>query len=244
MPPPEPSSPDAYNLQQRRYFERTTKRTMIPVDSRYLRRHVSEALRFANFSSSDRALEVGCGMGRYTLILAQRGVRVEGLDLSPVLLQRLRTFNGGRYDIPLHCADIDRPPPELVGAFDLVLGFFTLHHVYDLNSSFAAMARLLKRGGRMVFVEPNPLNPLYYLQILLTPAMTWQNEKGLTRMRPAVIYGAMQNAGLGQCAVSRFGFFPPFLANPSWGSRLESILESVPIWRALLPFQLFGAERL
>ena len=53
---------------------------MVPRDTPCLQRHVDELLRFASVSASDRVLEVGCGMGRYTLLLAERGVRVEGLD--------------------------------------------------------------------------------------------------------------------------------------------------------------------
>jgi SAM-dependent methyltransferase len=234
---------DEHNLSQIRYFERSVKPTMVPANSHYLRRHVDEVLRFASISPDERVLEVGCGMGRYTLILAQRGVRVEGLDLSPRLLDRLRAFDGGRYNIPLYCADVLRHPPELAGRFDAVVGFFTLHHLHDLPQCFEAMARLLKPGGRMVFLEPNPYNLLYYIQILVTPRMTWQGDKGIVQMRPALIFRAMQSAGLGRLAMTRFGFFPPFLANRRWGPRLEAALERVPIWYTLLPFQMFRAEQ-
>ena len=244
MPISELQNPNQYNTEQRRYFERTTKRTMVPADSRYLRRHIDEALRFVSPSLDDRVLEVGCGMGRHTLSLARRGVRVEGLDLSPVLLERLQAYNHGEYNIPLHCVDIDQPPPELIGAFDIVLGFFTLHHLWNLDRSFASMARLLKPGGRIAFVEPNPLNPFYYVQIAATPGMSWQGEGGITRMRPAVIRRAMQQAGLSQFKMARFGFFPPFLANHPWGAWVEGAFENVPLWRPCLPFQVFYGQRL
>lgn len=234
---------DEHNLRQKNYFERTIKRNMVPRESCYLRRHVDEILRFARISPGERVLEVGCGMGRYTLLLAQQGVRVEGLDLSPVLLEHLRSFDGGRYDIPLHCADIIEHPPELNGQFDAVIGFFVLHHLHNLELCFEAISRLLKPGGRVVFLEPNPYNPLYYIQILITPGMTWQGDKGITRMRPARIFRTMRSAGLDRLAMARFGFFPPFLANRSWGARLETTLEQVALWRSFLPFQIFRGER-
>ena len=70
-------------------------------------------------------LDVGCGMGRYTLLLAEREVKVTGLDLSPVLLSRLREYNAERYAIPLLAADLEHPPVALHGGFDVVMGFFT-----------------------------------------------------------------------------------------------------------------------
>lgn len=233
----------AHNLLQTQYFERTVKPTMVPQVARHTERQVDELLRFAQVGPEDRVLEVGCGMGRFTLPLARRGVRIEGLDLSPVLLERLRAYDGEGFDIPLHAGDVLDPPPELHGQFDVVLGFFVLHHLHSLPGSFEGMARLLRPGGRLVFLEPNALNVLFYIQVLITPGMSFQAESGLHRMRPGVVFPAMEAAGFRRPAVHRFGFFPPFIARTDWGARLEALLERVRLWRPLLPYQLFRGER-
>jgi SAM-dependent methyltransferase len=232
-----------HNRVQREYFESSVKRTMVPETTPYIRRQVDELLGFAGVRSDSSVLEVGCGMGRYTLPLADRGVRVEGLDLSPVLLDRLRDYDGGRHEIPLHCADVVDHPRDLDGRFDAVVGFFTLHHLHDLPACFSAMSRFLRPGGRIAFLEPNAWNPLYYLQILLTPHMTWAGDGGVAKMRREVLFGAMRSAGFVRPELRRFGFFPPFLANRPWGARAERSLESIRGWRPLLPFQLVGGER-
>lgn len=232
-----------HNRYQRAYFEGSLKKTMVPRDSRYLRRHVKELLRFGGIAPGDRVLELGCGMGRYTLLLAEMGIAVEGLDLSPVLLDRLRAYGEGGRPIPLHCGDIADPPPGLTGGFDVAAGFFVLHHLEDLPRVFGAVARLLKPGGRVVFLEPNPYNPLYYVQIAITPGMTWRGDRGILKMRRRVIFGALREAGFGHAELERFGFFPPFLADREMGARLEPPLERLSVLRGLLPFQLFRAER-
>lgn len=232
-----------HNLRQREYFERSSKKTMVPVDSPYLERHIDRALRFAGYWQGERVLEAGCGMGRYTLLLAARGVDVTGLDLSPVLLDRLREFNTGRDTIPLVAADLEHPPVELQARFDLVLSFFTLHHLHDITRGLDGMRLLLKPGGRVVLLEPNPYNPLYYLQILLTPGMTWAGERGLLRMRPAPVFQAMRAAGLNPLAVERFGCLPPQIVNQSWGERLEELCERAPLPRSMRPFALFKGQR-
>ncbi len=234
---------ERHNRSQRRYFEERAKPRMLPAATPYLRRHVDELVRFAGLSSDDRVLEVGCGMGRYTFLLADRGLRVEGLDLSPVLLERLRRFGGERYEIPLHAGDVADPPPELEERFDAVVGLFTLHHLHDLRRCFEAMARLVRPGGRIAFLEPNPLNPLYYVQLAVTPGMTWEGDGGLVRMRPRRVLGAMAAAGLSPLEERRFGFLPPFAANAPGGQRAEAVLERVRLFRSFLPFQLFGAVR-
>jgi SAM-dependent methyltransferase len=216
---------------------------MIPRPTPYVERQVGEMIRFAELRPGQRVLDVGCGMGRYTLPLAVAGIAVEGLDVSPVLLERLREYAGGEYDIPLHACDIWRPPAELLCRFDVVVGFFTLHHLHDLELSFRSMARLVKPGGRIAFLEPNALNPAYYVQIVATPGMTWQGDGGMVRMRRSRVHGAMTRAGLVDLRLERFGFFPPMITNRRWGAALERVFERIPLWRPLLPFQLFGGRR-
>jgi SAM-dependent methyltransferase len=242
MEHPEPLL-DRHNIRQRSYFESTVKRTMVPTRTPYLERHVDQMLRFARISPPDRVMEVGCGMGRYTLMLAERGIDITGMDLSPVLLDRLRAFADGQADMPLYSADVLDPPAELRHQFDAVIGFFTLHHLHDLGGCFSSMTQLLREGGRVAFLEPNALNPLYYLQIALTPRMTWRGDGGVARMLTHVVLGAMRKAGLVDLRVRRFGFFPPFIANRRLGGSVESYLERFPLWRPFLPFQLFGGAQ-
>ena len=241
---PSTAGPDtAHNIEQRTYFEATLKKTMIPADSPYLRRHVEELLRFGGLSSGDRILEVGCGMGRYTLLLARRGLQVDAMDLSAVLLDKLREYAGPDFEGTLHAGDIENPPPPLTGPYDSVVALFALHHMANLPNAFAAMYRLVKPGGRVVFLEPNPYNPLFYLQMLITPSMTWKGDGGIVNMRRRVIFDALRGAGFIEPAMARFGFLPPFVVNRPMGARVEGAMERVPLWRPLLPFQLFRARR-
>ncbi len=235
---------EAHNRQQRRYYDGPVKPRLLPRDTPYLRRHVEELTRFGNILPGERVLEIGSGMGRYTYQLARKGIKIEALELSPVLLDRMRAFDDGHYEIPLYCADIIKAPQELRGKFDAVIGFFVLHHLHDLERSFTSMTDLLKPSGRLVFLEPNPYNLLYYVQMMLSPTMTWEGDKGILRMRWSIVYDAMRSVGLTAIQMSRFGFFPPFFANIAWGARLEKMLERVGVWRAVLPFQLFRGERL
>jgi SAM-dependent methyltransferase len=229
-----------HNEGQRRYFEERPLPRMVPVRSPYLLRQVEELVRFARLAPGDRVLEIGSGMGRYTLLLAEKGLSLEGMDLSPVLLERLRTYDGGQHPIPLHAFDVAEPPADLRGRFDAVIGFFTLHHLHDLKACYRGMADLLAPGGRVAFLEPNALNPLYYLQITFTPGMTWEGDKGMLEMRRGPVFRAMKSAGFTELTLERFGFFPPFLSNRRAGRKLEELLERIPLFRPVLPFQLFG----
>lgn len=233
----------AHNAYQRQYYDRSVKPRMIPTGSPYIHRQIDELVRAADLTRDDRIIEVGCGMGRYTIPLAERGFRVEGLDLSPVLLSRLALYDGGRHDIPLHAADVIAPGSALTARFSAAIGFFALHHMHDLEGCFRGMVAMLEHGGRVAFVEPNALNPLYYIQIAVTPGMTWQGDRGVAKMRFGLVACAMERAGLVNPRVTRFGFFPPFIANTRVGARLERRLETLRPLGRFLPFQIFTADR-
>jgi 2-polyprenyl-3-methyl-5-hydroxy-6-metoxy-1,4-benzoquinol methylase len=233
---------ERHNRAQREYFERAGRDAMRPTASHYVRRQVDRLAAFAGLRPGELVLDVGCGMGRYTFPLAERGLTVEGLDLSEGLLERFRQFDTGGFGIRLHCSDVLDPPQELRGRFDAVVGFFTLHHLHDLTACLRSMRSLCKPGGRIVFLEPNPLNVLYYVQMLVVPGMTWSGDRGILRMTPRTMSRAVHAAGLQSPSVERFGFLPPFAVNRKWGPTMEDRLERIPLWRPFLPFQLFRAD--
>ena len=135
----------AHNAQQVRYFEHDAKPRMVPRPSRYLDRHLDELLAFGGFTPDDRLLEIGAGMGRYTIPLLRRGYRVEACDLSEVLLSRLQEYARPR-PVTVHQVDAASPPQHLHGQFDGVIGLFMLHHVHDVEHCLKGVARMLKPG--------------------------------------------------------------------------------------------------
>ena len=159
--------------------------------------------------------------------LAARGYDVTGLDLTPALLDQLREAAPGVTAVE---GDLIEPPAELHGTFDVVTGFFVLHHLDDLDAAVAGGRALARPGGRVVFIEPNAWFPGFYVQVTLTPGMGWRAEKGIVRMRAARLRRAAVAAGLHDVQVTTFGAFPPALANRDWGRRLEKRVESVPGW--------------
>jgi SAM-dependent methyltransferase len=232
-----------HNRYQIDYFEGTLKKRMLPRRSPYLERHVDKMIEWGRLTPGEEILEVGCGMGRYTLLFLEKGFNVSGLDISEGLLNRLRKFNAGRYPLTLYCEDIGLGAERIQRRFDAVIGLFTLHHMHDLDRAFQGMRSLLKPGGRIVFLEPNPQNPLYYVQILFTPKMKWSMERGMLRLKGKAVLNMLGKAGFIHTAYHRFGFFPPFITNAKIGLSLEKRLEKVSMAKPFLPFQMFKAER-
>src|SRR6266511_2802568 len=105
----------------------------------------------AELARGGAALELGIGTGRIGLPLAARGVRVQGIDLSPDMVAQLRKKPGGG-DIPVAIGDYASTRVE--GEFALVYVVFNSINNQTTQdaqvASFANAAAHLERGGSFV----------------------------------------------------------------------------------------------
>ena len=231
---------DPHNSYQLDYFESVERARIALAETPYVFAHVERMIAGASLAAGQSILEVGSGLGKFTLPLAARGFRVTANDLSPRLLERLDKAAEGR--VQTVCCDIHDIGRHCAAPFDRVIGFFVLHHLVEFEQVFRALSAVLRPGGCIAFCEPVAWNPLYYLQILLTPGMRFAGEPSITAMRPGVILPALGKAGFVDAASRRYGYFPPFIKNRVWGERLEGWLGArrfVPFPNA---FQVFTAR--
>ncbi|AIV37302.1 class I SAM-dependent methyltransferase [Streptomyces sp. R1] len=96
-------------------------------------------------------LDLGCGTGSLSLLAAERGHRVTGVDLSPAMVERARAKLAGR-DAVFLTGDAAAPP---VGEqrFDAVLVRHVLWTLPDPGRALRHWRQLLRPGGRLVLVE-------------------------------------------------------------------------------------------
>lgn len=115
-------------------------------------------------------LEVGCGTGLFTAQFAATGARIVAVDISPDLLSKAieRQLPVDRVRFEQRRAEsLERTDPAFQAwaahGFDAIVGSSVLHHL-DIPGAIEASKRLLAPGGRMVFAEPNLLNPQVWLE--------------------------------------------------------------------------------
>jgi 2-polyprenyl-3-methyl-5-hydroxy-6-metoxy-1,4-benzoquinol methylase len=111
-------------------------------------------------SPRTRVLDVGCGVGRWSRLLASRGASVTGVDLSPTMIAEAtrRAAAGG---LAARCRFVvqDSAVLEVGGSFDLILCVTMLQHILDpraLRSALRRMALHLAPRGRLVILEAAP----------------------------------------------------------------------------------------
>lgn len=107
-----------------------------------------------------RVLDIGCGIGRWSRLLASRGACVTGIDLSPTMIAEAqrRTAASG---LASRCRFLvqDSAALEVTGTFDLILCVTVLQHMLDagaLHSALQRMKRHLAPQGRLVVLEAAP----------------------------------------------------------------------------------------
>jgi ubiquinone/menaquinone biosynthesis C-methylase UbiE len=103
-------------------------------------------------------LEVGCGAGELTSLVKDY-LEVTGIDLTSDLIEIAKKQN---ISATYLCADLTQLPFENE-SFEAIVGDGILHHV-DLNAAFLEIKRVLTKNGRILFFEPNMLNPQIFLE--------------------------------------------------------------------------------
>lgn len=107
-----------------------------------------------------RVLDVGCGVGRWSSMLAARGAHVTGMDLSPTMIAEAKRRAAER-GVGDRCRFLVQDLAQLDAGeqFDLVLGVTVLQHILDMEDLRAAIRRMrdhLAPNGRMVLLEAAP----------------------------------------------------------------------------------------
>ncbi len=99
-----------------------------------------------------RALDVGCGTGRFAHALAERGVRVWGVDASAEMLDQARAR-------PLPGGGFKQAPAERLpfkdGWFDAAVMRQSIHLV-ERPAAFREVRRILAPGGRLAVATFHP----------------------------------------------------------------------------------------
>lgn len=108
-------------------------------------------------------LDIGCGIGRWSIDLARRGARVTGVDLSETMVREARR-RAAHAGVPDRCrfVQLDLAALDLGRQYPLILGVTVLQHILDPGRLAEVVRRLaahLDPNGRMVLLEVAPSRP-------------------------------------------------------------------------------------
>jgi SAM-dependent methyltransferase len=124
-------------------------------------RRSGDAERFAQFvtagfanASQVVAVDVACGPGTYTFPLARRVRKAIGVDLTPAMLEQAQAEAARQGLTNLEWKVGDSHALPFADGFAGIAGVgYSLHHMLDLESAVAEMARIVAPGGRVGIVD-------------------------------------------------------------------------------------------
>jgi 2-polyprenyl-3-methyl-5-hydroxy-6-metoxy-1,4-benzoquinol methylase len=168
-------------------------------------------------------LDACCGEGFFSRILAARGARVIGIDLSPRLVEmareRQKQSQATAELIDYRVGDLSSQLPDLAGCFDLIASHLALNDVRDHEGFARTLHAVAKPGARAVLSFNNPYS------FLVRGHIKDYFESGATG-----VYGGMASRGVPAHYYHRTleeyldaflgeGFRLAKLADVSWGEQ-------------------------
>lgn len=216
-----------------------------------LRDLLLDAMPGLNDPSSLRVADIGCGAGTFSMIIADSGCSVQGIDINEDLVRigNERALKAG-VPVELHCGSATSLPWE-DATFDIVAMPELLEHVPDWETCLTEASRVLRRGGILYISTTNRLCPsqqefslpLYSwypgwlkqhcVKLATTTHRAWVNHASYPAVHwfdPYFLGSAFRSIGL--TPIDRFGIWAE-LANDPRKKRIGKIMQRIPPLRLL-----------
>jgi SAM-dependent methyltransferase len=173
----------------------------------------------AELEGFDRVLDIGCGDGQISRLLAAQGSSVVGVDPTWNQIRVAVERGGGAAYLRSGAAQL----PFADGAFDAAVACLVFEHIDDVDDAISEVARVVRPGGRFSFFLNHPL--------LQTPGSYWIDDH---TVEPPEQYWRAEQAFVEQV---EHGVFIRFVHRPlsrylnalaDNGLVLEHMIEPVP----------------
>jgi ubiquinone/menaquinone biosynthesis C-methylase UbiE len=182
---------------------------------------------------TDQILELGCGTGYFTKEIVSTGAFVTAIDISPELLNIAKMeITASNVSFLLDNA-YDLSFKE--NSFDQIVGSSVLHHL-EIKKAIGEMFRVLKPGGRILFTEPNMMNPQIAMQKNI-PALKRKlgDSPDETAFFRWTLKKLLLNTGFIAISIEPFDFLHPAIT-PSLIpliSGIGSMVEKIPVLKEI-----------
>lgn len=138
------------------------------------------SLEFFGKIGGKKLLDLGCGMGDASLYFASKRAMVNSVDISSGMIKVVRRLSK-KHNLSRNLKAQIMQAEKLFfpdNYFDFVFGNGVLHHI-DIPSGLSEVSRVLKKGGKAVFVEPLAHNPVINLYRIIAKDVRTPTEKPL-----------------------------------------------------------------
>jgi ubiquinone/menaquinone biosynthesis C-methylase UbiE len=131
---------------------RASERSLLTDDDRRRRQPPEAVLDRTEIRDGQLWIDLGCGVGYFTIPLRDRGVSAVAIDAQREMLEELGSRAGTLDRICMVQSDFP-PVPLRDGSADRVLMVNVLHEIADRRLLASEIRRVLKPSGRIVVVD-------------------------------------------------------------------------------------------
>jgi ubiquinone/menaquinone biosynthesis C-methylase UbiE len=180
-----------------------------------------------------RGLDIGCGEGHNTRLLAQRGAEMTGVDIAPTFIRHAREAETGEPLGIAYYAASATALPFADACFDFATAIMSLMEMANQEAAIAETHRVLKPGG---FFQFSIIHPCFG-----TRRWKWVFDE--TGERVAVECGDYFSPPQGEISEWLFGAAPAELRQSLRRFRTPRFFRTLSGWLNLLLDKGFALER-
>jgi 2-polyprenyl-3-methyl-5-hydroxy-6-metoxy-1,4-benzoquinol methylase len=101
-----------------------------------------------------RVLDIGCGIGVYSRLLATKGAKVTAIDISTKMIEIAQNTCAG---LNVNFENISFQDFSTTKKFDLIIGGFMLGYFYDLRGAFHKIEKLMHNNSSCILSMLHPV---------------------------------------------------------------------------------------
>ena len=197
------------------------------------REFLGSSLNYEEGGGNKKVLEIGCGTGLFTEQLALTEHQIVAIDISSTLLN-LAKKRINRSNVVFEKEDAHKTSFGN-DSFDFIVGSSALHHL-DSGAALKEFFRILKPGGKIMFTEPNMLNPQIAVQknipFIKKLAGDSPDEKAFIKWSLKKI---LAGNGFIDIFIENFDFLHPAIPKflLSYAGRLCVMMEYIPVLKEI-----------
>jgi len=134
--------------------------SLLQMDGTYQKEVIlPNLLRLMDIKKGEKILDIACGQGFFSRLLAEKGAEVTGVDISAELIKFAQKYQGEpliKYLVAPadQLSNVKVQPP--VRGFDKALIVLAIQNIENLNGALAEASRVLKSGGKLFLVLNHP----------------------------------------------------------------------------------------
>lgn len=150
------------------FWDKVYSGSEIPNSFEEIKSNLDFVYPYLGHLNGKKVLDLGCGNGHLSLLLASHGALVTAVDMSENAVKAtlklvdckkelIKNQGGSVSAFCMDALDIDRFSDT---PFDFVFGKFILHHIEPFDVFVKKLSSVVKSGGRLVFYENSSNNSL------------------------------------------------------------------------------------